>query len=84
MPQIKCSFKIYIFINEISAVSTSALSVLYHSATHNGRCARMSQITKIMDEYFYTITISKIVPKVKESVMIYTGMLKWVMNVKCI
>ena len=77
------TMEIYIFINEISAVSTSALSVPYHSATHNGRCARMSQITKITYEYFYTIAISKKVPRVKESVMIYTGTLKWVTNVKC-
>ena len=43
----------------------------------------MSQITKITYEYFYTIAISKKVPRVKESVMIYTGTLKWVTNVKC-
>ena len=43
----------------------------------------MSQITKIMYEYFYTIAISKTVPRVKESVMISTGTLKWVTNVKC-
>ena len=36
-----------------------------------------------MYEYFYTIAISKTVPRVKESVMISTGTLKWVTNVKC-
>lgn len=43
-----------------------------HSAIHN-TLPGMSQLTKIRDESFHTITISKMIQNVKSSVMINTN-----------
>ena len=62
MPQIKCSFKIYVFLNEISVkflflpflvLITLSYVTHFQNATNN----------KILDDSYHTITISKIIPK---------------------
>lgn len=80
MSQIKCSFKIYVFNNEIGAkfllLPFLVLIILPH-ITHF-----QNVTTKIMDESSHTITILKIIQKLRESVMIYTGTLTWMTSVK--